>query len=129
MKKRTYVGKPLGDTEWLLEQWGWWRMDGMGVPRYVSPLHALIRDNNAGEGGVREYSLTDDAALVIDGTVARLTRRDQQMGDFIWSYFGAKRTYAQIGRESGMGERKAQEIVKAGVAWVDAALENTREAA
>jgi hypothetical protein len=23
MKKRTYVDKPLGDTEWLLEQWGW----------------------------------------------------------------------------------------------------------
>ena len=38
MKKRTYVGKALGDTEWLLEQWGFWRMDGMGVPSYVSPL-------------------------------------------------------------------------------------------
>lgn len=51
MKKRTYVGKPLGDTEWLLEQWRNWRMDGMGVPRYVSPLYALIRDNTPCERG------------------------------------------------------------------------------
>ncbi|EPF5022522.1 antitermination protein Q, partial [Pseudomonas aeruginosa] len=34
-RTRTYVDKLLGDTEYLLEQWGWWRMDGMGVPGYV----------------------------------------------------------------------------------------------
>ena len=37
--------KRLADTEWMLEQWGWWRMSGMGVPRYVSPSFALLRDN------------------------------------------------------------------------------------
>ena len=42
MKKRTYVGKALSDTEWLLEQWGFWRMDGMGVPSYRQQhLHRL----------------------------------------------------------------------------------------
>ncbi len=45
MKKRTYVDKALGDTEYMLEQWGFWRMCEMGVPRYVSPLYALMRDN------------------------------------------------------------------------------------
>ena len=60
MKKRTYIDKPLGDTEWLLEQWGSWRMDGMGVPRYVSPSIGAA----APDGGL-EYSLTDDAALMI----------------------------------------------------------------
>ncbi|MFO6224330.1 antitermination protein Q, partial [Pseudomonas aeruginosa] len=25
-RTRTYVDKLLGDTEYLLEQWGWWRM-------------------------------------------------------------------------------------------------------
>ena len=40
MKKRTYVDKALGDTEYMLEQWGFWRMCEMGVPRYVSPLYA-----------------------------------------------------------------------------------------
>lgn len=129
MKKRTYVGKPLGDTEWLLEQWGWWRMDGMGVPRYVSPMHALMRDNVPSVGGIKNYSLTDDLALQIDGAVARLTKRDRQMGDFIWLYFGAKWPALRIGRENGLSEAKARELIRTGVAWVDAALETMREAA
>jgi hypothetical protein len=113
----------------MLEQWGYWRMDGMGVPRYVSPLYALIRDNTACEGGVKEYSMTDDLALVLDGAVARLTMRDQQMGNYIWLYFGAKFTALRIARENGMGEAKAREVIKAGVAWIDCALETIREAA
>lgn len=129
MKKRTYVGKPLGDTEWLLEQWGWWRMDGMGVPRYVSPMHALMRDNVASVGGFKDYCITDDNALEVDGAVARLSKRDQQMGDFLWLYFGAKWPALRIGRESGLGEAKVRELIKAGVAWVDASLEARREAA
>ncbi|WP_122310684.1 antiterminator Q family protein, partial [Pseudomonas amygdali] len=126
MKKRTYVDKPLGDTEYLLEQWGWWRMSGMGVPRYVSPLYALIRDNTPGEGGVAEFVITDDLALAVDGAVARLTKRDAQMGGFVWMYFGMKYPALRIGREAKMGEAKAREIIKAGVAWVDCALENLR---
>ncbi len=129
MKKRTYIGKPLGDTEWLLEQWGYWRMDGMGVPRYVSPLYALMRDHVPCEGGVKQYSLTDDLALIIDGAVSRLIKRDDQMGNFIWLYFGAKWPALRIGRENGIGEAKAREIIKAGVAWIDCALEGIREAA
>ncbi|KRW62352.1 antiterminator Q family protein [Pseudomonas sp. TTU2014-080ASC] len=129
MKKREFLNKPLGDTEWLLEQWGWWRMDGSGVPRYVSPLHALIRDNTNYQGGPKQYSILDDTALFIDGAVARLSARDQQMGDFIWLYFGAKWPALRIARDNGMGEAKAREIIKAGVAWIDCALEGLREAA
>lgn len=124
MKKRTYTDKPLGDTEWLLEQWGSWRMDGMGVPRYVSPSYA-----SAATAGPCEYTLTDDMALVIDGAVARLTKRDQVMGDFVWLYYAAKRPAHWVGTAAGVSERKAFEIIKAGVAWVDSALEHIREAA
>jgi len=129
MKKREYTNKPLGDTEWLLEQWGWWRMDGAGVPACISPLYALIRDNTACCGGIKQYSLQDDTALFIDGAVARLSARDKQMGDFIWLYFGAKWPALRIGRQAGLGEAKAREVIKAGVAWIDCALENLREAA
>lgn len=129
MKKRTYIGKALGDTEWMLEQWGYWRMDGMGVPRYVSPSYALMRDNTQCHGAVKGYSVTDDLALVLDGAVARLTKRDLQMGNFIWLYFGAKWPALRIARENGIGEAKAREVIKAGVAWIDSALETIREAA
>ncbi|WEX16267.1 antiterminator Q family protein [Pseudomonas sp. G11] len=129
MKKRTYTNKPLGDTEYLLEQWGWWRMDGMGVPRYVSPLYALIRDNNVTEGGIKNYCVTDDVALVVDRAVAKLAARDAQMGNFIWLYFGAKWPALRIARDNDMGEAKARELIKAGVAWVDCAIEVFREAA
>ncbi|MCO7575333.1 MULTISPECIES: antiterminator Q family protein [Pseudomonas] len=129
MKKRTYTDKPLGDTEYLLEQWGWWRMDGMGVPRYVSPLLAMIRDNVPAEGGAKQYVITDDLALAVDGAVSRLTKRDQQMGDFIWLYFGAKWPMIRVGEKARMSERSAREVIKAGVAWLDCALEQIREAA
>lgn len=124
MKKRTYMDKPLGDTEWLLEQWGSWRMDGTGVPRYVSPSVTA-----AATGGGVEYTLTDDAALAIDAAVAKLTKRNQQMGDFVWLYYGAKWTSVRIGEDNKMAERKAREIIKSGVAWVDSALEYFRDAA
>lgn len=129
MKKRTYADKPLGDTEYLLEQWGWWRMDGAGVPGYVSPLYALIRDNNVTDGGIKNYCVTDEVALVVDRAVAKLAMRDAQMGNFIWLYFGAKWPALRVARENDMGEAKARELIKAGVAWVDCAIEVFREAA
>ncbi|WP_043309302.1 hypothetical protein [Pseudomonas sp. ML96] len=129
MKKRTYAGKALGDTEWLLEQWGWWRMDGMGVPRYVSPAYVLIRDNTNCMGGIKSYAIVDDVALAVDAAVARLSARDVQMGTFVWLYFGAKWPALRIGRESGLSEAKARELIKAGVAWIDGAMEKFREAA
>ncbi|RXT91361.1 antitermination protein Q, partial [Pseudomonas syringae] len=103
MKKRTYVDKPLGDTEYLLEQWGWWRMDGMGVPRYVSQLQVLIRENTPCEGGVKKYVIVDDVALAIDSAVARLNKRDERMGQFVWLYFGAKWPALRIARQYGIG--------------------------
>lgn len=66
---------------------------------------------------------------MVDGAVARLINRDDQMGNVIWLYFGAKWPALRIGRENGIGEVMAREIIKAGVAWTDCALEGIREAA
>lgn len=121
MKKRTYVDKPLGDTEYLLEQWGWWRMDGMGVPGYVSQMAAVMSQRNP-MTTTKSYTIKDEVAELVDGALAKLIKRDQQMGDFVWFYFGAKWPANRIGRENGMSERKAWELIKAGVAWLDGAL-------
>jgi len=128
MKKRTYADKPLGDTEYLLEQWGWWRMDGMGVPRYVSPLLALMRDN-VQMPSTSSYVITDDQALAVDSAVAKLTQRNGQMGLFLWLYFGAKWTMVRIGESAGISERSARELIKSGVGWVDGVLHGMSDAA
>ncbi|WP_439858081.1 antiterminator Q family protein [Pseudomonas syringae] len=128
MKKRTYVDKPLGDTEYLLENWGSWRMSGMGVPRYVSPLAALM-NQCAPEATAMSYVITDDTAMLVDAAIARLIARNQQMGDFIWWYFGSKWTMVRIAETHKISERSAREIIRQGVAWLDGALGNFCEAA
>ena len=128
MKKRTYTDKPLGDTEYLLEQWGWWRMDGMGVPRYISPLLALMRDN-VQMASASSYVITDDQALAVDSAMSKLTRRNEQMGLFLWLYFGAKWTMVRMGESAGMSERSTRELIRSGVGWIDGVLHGMSEAA
>ncbi|MDH1529171.1 antiterminator Q family protein [Pseudomonas mosselii] len=127
MNTRKPLHRPLGDTEYMLEQWGWWRMDGMGVPGYTSPAFALMRDHLPSAS--KPYALIDELAMAVDGAVARLCRRDQMMGDMIWLYYGAKWPAVRVGRHYGVSEMKARELIKAGVAWVDCVLEDLRDAA
>lgn len=127
MMVRKPLGRPLGDTEYLLEQWGWWRMNGGGIPRYISPAYVIMRDNIEQQCGY-SYCITDDHALLVDGAVARLSARDAQMGAFIWLYFAEKWPALKIGKRNGVGEAKARELIKAGVAWIDCAIEPMREA-
>jgi hypothetical protein len=122
MMIRKPAGRPLGDTEYLLEQWGWWRMDGMGVPGYTSPTLALMRQAIAQVSETKNYCITDDWAVAIDHAVARLAHRDQQMGDVVWLYFGAKWPMVRVGRHFGISEGKARELVRAGSAWIDCAI-------
>ncbi len=116
---------PLGETEYLLEQWGWWRMDGRGIPSYASPMLALMRD--AMPSPAKSYCITDELACVVDAALARLCKRDQQMGDIVWLYFGAKWPAVRVGRYHHVSEGKARELMKAGVAWIDCVLESIKD--
>lgn len=129
MMIRKPAGRPLGDTEYLLEQWGWWRMDGMGVPGYTSPTLALMRQAMAQPAASKNYCITDDWAIAIDNAVARLAHRDQQMGDVVWLYFGAKWPMVRVGKYYSMSEGKARELVRAGAAWIDCAVSVIHNAA
>ncbi|WP_447759292.1 antiterminator Q family protein [Pseudomonas moraviensis] len=129
MMIRKPAGRPLGDTEYLLEQWGWWRMDGMGVPGYTSPTLALMRQAIAQVSETKNYCITDDWAIAIDNAVAKLAHRDQQMGDIIWLYFGTKWPMARVGKHYGISEGKARELARAGAAWIDCAVDWLRTAA
>jgi hypothetical protein len=129
MMIRKPAGRPLGDTEYLLEQWGWWRMDGGGVPHYISPTFALMRQAMPQVSAGSSYCITDEGAGAIDHAVARLSRRDRQMGDIIWLYYGAKWPMLRVGKHYGISEGKARELARAGVAWIDCAVSSMRQAA
>ena len=118
---------PLGATEYLLEQWGWWRMDGRGIPSYASPTMSLMRD--AMPSTTKSYYITDELACVVDAALARLYKRDQQMADIVWLYFGAKWPAVRVGRFHQVSEGKARELMKAGVAWIDCILECIKDGA
>ncbi|WP_039967733.1 antiterminator Q family protein [Pseudomonas chlororaphis] len=127
MNTRKPARLPLGDTEYMLEQWGFWRLDGMGVPSYVSPAWAIMRDVTPSSS--KSYVITDELAAVVDGAVARLCKRDPQMGDFVWLYYAAKWPAKRIGTKHDMSEASARQLIKTGVGWIDCALERFREAA
>jgi len=129
MMIRKPAGRPLGDTEYLLEQWGWWRMDDIGVPGYVSPTFTLIRRMVPQPASSRSYCIQDDWALAVDEAVAKLSVRDQQMGDIMWLYYGAKWPMVRVGKYYGISEAKARELARAGAAWIDCALSSMREVA
>ncbi|MEJ3574033.1 antiterminator Q family protein [Pseudomonas fragi] len=122
MMIRKPLERPLGDTEYMLEQWGWWRMDGAGVPIYMSPSFALMRQAMPQASVSKNYSITDDWAIAIDNAVAKLAQRDQQLGDIIWLYFGAKWPMTRVGKYYGISEGKTRELARAGAAWVDCAV-------
>jgi hypothetical protein len=104
-------------------------MDGAGVPVYTSPTFALMRQAVPQPSASKNYCITDEWAGAVDSAVARLSRRDQQMGDIIWLYFGAKWPMARVGKHYGISEGKARELARAGTAWIDCAIGDMREAA
>lgn len=95
----------------------------------LSPTFALMRQAMAKNASSRTYCITDDWALAIDKAVAKLAHRDQQMGDIIWLYYGAKWAMVKVGKSYGISEGKARELARAGAAWIDCALCEIREAA
>lgn len=94
----------------------------MGIPGYTSPTLALMRQVTALATASKNYCITDDWAMSIDNAVARLTHRDQQMGDIIWLYYGDKWAMAKVAKHYGVSEGKARELARAGAAWIDGVL-------
>lgn len=115
------------DAEDLLENWGRWVWQQAGVPRYVGPSLALMRDNVEMEGAPAA-AITDDEALMIDSIVARMWRRDQQMADCVRIYYCTGRTMHGVGAVLGISRLKARELLISGRAYVEACLDMMRAA-
>jgi hypothetical protein len=120
------------DTAFLLREWGVWLRVQAGMPRYVSPSWALMREHVAGHGG-EDPAITDDMALVVDGLVCRLYEERRGYRDAaiaLWHYHRySGMSYRSLGRLMGITHVKAQALVERAEAWVDCALCHYAEAA
>jgi hypothetical protein len=117
------------DTEYLLQQYGLWLRVQAGIPHYVSPSFALLRDNVQIDRGI-DPAITDDLAMLLDRLVCRLYRRYPGSGMALWNFYRYQgMSYRQLGRLMGCSHVRAQELVTVGAAWVDSALCHHAEAA
>ncbi|SDS20692.1 hypothetical protein SAMN05216421_1098 [Halopseudomonas xinjiangensis] len=110
------------DAENLLQNWGRWVWYQAGVPTYTSPLYALMRDNVA-QTSAPTPAITDDEAMLVDSIVARMWRRDAQMGDCVRVYYCTGRSMHSVGILLGLPRLKVRELLVAGRAYVEACLD------
>ncbi|NWD49037.1 antiterminator Q family protein [Pseudomonas gingeri] len=106
-------------AEDLLEHWGRWVVLGSGVSCCAS------RENT-----VLSPMITDDDAIMIDGLMGRLLKRYPECGNVLMNYYTSRDTdLMTIGKRLGFGYGKTRELWKAGIAWIDGALDLRRKAA
>lgn len=105
-------------VEDLLEHWGRWVVLGSGVSCCASRENTLLLP-----------MITDDEALMVDGLMGRLLKRYPECGHVLMKYYTARETsLMEVGKKLGFGEEKTRQLWKAGVAWMDGALDFRRHA-
>jgi hypothetical protein len=109
-------------AEELLTEWGIWVWQKTGVPRYVSPMLAIMRDNVPTTHGP-DASITDEDAETVSAIVARLKRGHPRASECLHMYYCDKRTMLQIGREMAMNRHQVRELLIAGQWYVQAELD------
>lgn len=113
------------DTAFLLQEWGVWLRVQAGLPRYVSPAWAIMRECVAGHGG-EQPMISDEIAQLVDSLVCRLyeeRRGYREAGIALWHcrrYSGM--SFRALGRLMGITHVKAQTLVEQAEAWIDCAL-------
>jgi hypothetical protein len=82
------------------------------------------------ENTILSPMITDDDALMIDGLMGRLLKRYPECGKVLMRYYTSRDTsLMEVGKKMKFGEEKTRQLWKAGVAWIDGALDIRREAA
>lgn len=106
-------------AEDLLEHWGRWVVLGSGVSCCASRENTLLSP-----------MITDDDALLIDGLMGRLIKRYPECGQVVMRYYTARDcSLMDVGKKLGFGGEKTRQLWKAGVAWIDGALDARRRVA
>jgi len=74
--------------------------------------------------------ITDDDALMMDRLIGRLKNRYPECGEVIIKYYTSRDVdLMTVGKRMGYGYGKTRDLWKAGIAWIDGALDFRRQAA
>lgn len=117
------------DTAYLLQQYGIWLRVQAGVPRYVSPQWALMKDNIQ-VSSEPTPDILDEVAMLIDRHISRLYMRYPEAGTALWNYYRyAGMTYRKLGRLMNRHHNEAERLVSVGFWWLDSCLDSYADAA
>lgn len=114
------------NTCWLLSQWSVWARVSSAVPNgygespmFQEVVSKIVKPN---------IMITDDEAMQIDAILAKLTIRDAEMAKAVVTYYFSNGNASHVARvltyDAGqkINRKRADVLVKAGTAWVDACL-------
>jgi hypothetical protein len=102
----------------LLEQWAIWMRENerLGYSS-VSPLW-IGRIKRSGLSA----NITDKEAVMIDGILADLKKRDPEMGRITIEYYVNGGNVLRLSRQERVSRNRIDQLVKSGTAWVDGRL-------
>lgn len=108
----------FSESKWWMEQWALWVMMGTGHGGASSFAYLIQKEGERSLCCV----ITDDEALVVDGTLAQLKKRCSETGEATAKYFLWQGNTSAVSRNMKINRKKADVLIKSGIAWVDAHL-------
>ena len=114
------------NTGWLLSQWAKWARQGRCTPNGFgeSVMFKGLPDQEAKPN----LLITDDEAMLIDSIIAKLKIRDREMAKALVVFYFSDGNASHDARvlsaksEQKVNRKRADVLVKAATAWVDAVL-------
>ena len=106
-------------TEFLLEQWGLWQVQGVGLG-CVCILGAV--QPRKGSNGRPAAEIDDTTACRVDRAVAALRARDAEGYAYVQARFKDRLSLAMLAQRLRVSRYVAQRRLESAVHWVDLAL-------
>lgn len=109
------------DTGWLLHQWaGWAKADPELARIHYPELSPFVKMK--ARAGAKAYIISDDDALEIDQAIARLRKRDAEMGRATALFYWLGGNMSLTARVLGIHRKRVDVLIAAGTAWIDCAI-------
>lgn len=121
------------DARKLLEQWGIWTHQKTGMPRYTSPMLAVMRDN-VPSTHAPDAAITEEDAEEVSALVARLSRDTEpskarggwngaQIAVALHLYYCDRLPQHVVGERINRNRQQVASMIDSGEWYVQAALD------